>query len=156
MLSAVVFTCALVFLQGCYLCPYEEYVYGIDFNYSFKMGDDVAAKRWIPLQTFNFDQRTHFPAGQFVADAMINQSRNRAFKGKLRANLYNMRNQHLTTWKWNFQVQKNGNLKKPLNRNFEWFFQPGDRLEVEGWFSKKQIANDLWILHFGFKPEVQF
>lgn len=149
---AVVFICALVFLQGCYLCPYEEYVYGIDFNYSFKMGDDVPAKRWFPLQTIRFEQPTDFPAGRLFADAMINQSNNRAFKGKLRANLYNQSNQHLATWKWNFKVKKNGDIKQPLNRNFQYRFQTGYRLELEGWFSKKQRENDLWVTHIAFEP----
>ena len=149
--SVVVFTCALVFIQGCYLCPYnEDYVYGVQSSYSFKLGDDIPAKRWVPLGRWTFDQRVNFLDGFLFMNAVVHMARQRAFTQKYRVSLYNPNHQLQAKWRGKSKFRANGNMAREFKRNFAWLFLPGYYVVIEAWFSRKMPEGTFFIWHYGY------
>jgi hypothetical protein len=148
---AVVFTCALVFLQGCYLCPYDaDFVYGVQSTYSFKLGDDVPAKRWVSLGRYNFDQRVHFLDGFLIMNALVHMAQQRAFIMKYRVLLYDQNNRLWATWRGKSKFRANGNMARDFRRNFDYLFLPGYYVVIEYWFSRKMPAGTFFVWHYGY------
>jgi len=129
-LPIVALLCVGLFLQGCYLCPYEDLPYEFALFNSFKIGQQIRKNTWVLLGTHHFAQNVQYEGGKVKLESAVHRQTARALRATLRVNHFRGQNQLMNRWNFRAQWKKNGNLKKPIQKNVPIsFFAMNDRLE---------------------------